>query len=52
MSQASLFPVYRVHCFWLACGHTVEDTDPVSAHDRMEDHYRQAHGREMQEMMY
>lgn len=31
----------RVHCF--ACPHVVEATDPQTAHDLMEDHYRADH---------
>lgn len=47
LSQGEMFPTFRVHCFWLSCGHVVDDDDPVRAHDRMEDHYEKEHQADM-----
>lgn len=37
------------HCFWYPrCPEIIRDFDPVSAHDRMEAHYTEAHGRDIE----
>lgn len=41
MDTHPLFDVITVHC--ISCPHTVQDLDPETAHDRMEDHYASEH---------
>jgi hypothetical protein len=47
--MSALFDVVTVHC--LACSHTVESTDPIEAHDRMEEHYAAKHAKLIQSII-